>query len=643
MDTASTHGTLRAGVPPRLVAWAIVLAVLATWWTSLPAPFELDDHESILANATIRRFPSLDWLHPPASGGETVSGRPVLNLSFAINHALHGLDVRGFRLTNMFIHAAAALALFGIVRRTLARADRNDTAAREIALVVALIWALHPLQTAAVTYVVQRAESLAGLFYLLTLYGFIRAAERDDARPRWFVVSALACWLGVLTKETVATAPLVVFLYDRAFVSGSWRAAWRNNGRLHAMLVASWIAVAALALGHEGRGGSAGLDTSIAPVTYFLTQCEAIVRYVRLAFWPAGQVFDYGVPTVASVSEVWMQLALLAIAGGATVWLIVRNHAAGFAGACFFLLLGPSSSFVPVATQTMAEHRMYLALAPIVVVVVCGGRLTPLPKGIGALAAMLVMASLAIATVARNGVYRSEIALWRDTARKRPENPRAQHNLGRALHEAGEVEPAMAAFRRAIAVQPNHAFAHFSLGTILASRAEWEGAMKHLRAAVEADANDTAARMNLGRVLMQLGRDDEARVQFQAAVREDPHLAPAQRALGHLLAKVGELDGAAEAYQAALNVEPSVEAHFALGNLLARARRIDEAMTHYRSALELDSEHVGARNNLANALFVSRRFEEAAREYEEVLRRDPQNATVRENLAQARQLQGAVR
>lgn len=632
-----------AGWPSWLAATVIVLAVVATWGTSLPAPFELDDHESILTNATIRRFPSLDWLHPPATGGETVSGRPVLNLSFAINHALHGLDVRGFRLANMFIHAAAALALFGIVRRTLRRADRNDIVASDVALVVALIWALHPLQTAAVTYVVQRAESLAGLFYLLTLYGFIRATERDAAKPRWFAVAAVACWLGVLTKETVATAPVVILFYDRAFVSGAWRAAWQRNGRLHALLFASWIAVAASVLGHGGRGGSAGLDTSIAPGIYFLTQCEAVVRYLKLAFWPAGQVFDYGVPTVAAVSEVWMQLAFLVIAGGATVWLIVRNHAAGFAGACFFLLLAPSSSFVPVATQTMAEHRMYLALVPIVVMAVGGVRSLPLPKGIRVLGAMLVIASLAVATVTRNAVYHSEIALWSDTVRKRPENPRAQHNLGRALHEAGEVEAAMAAFRRAIAVQPNHAFAHFSLGTILASRAEWEEARKHLRAAVEADPNYTAARMNLGRVLMQLGHDEEARGQFQAAVRDDPNLASAQRALGHLLARAGELDGAAAAYQAALKVEPSVEAHFALGNLLARARRIDEAMTHYRAVLEIDSEHVGARNNLANALFVSRRFDEAAREYEEVLRRDPQNATVRENLAQARELQRAVR
>lgn len=605
MDTASINGT-RHRVSSWLSVFAIVIAVLATWWTSLPAPFELDDHESILTNATIRRFPSLDWLRPPATGGETVSGRPVLNLSFAINHALHGLDVRGFRLTNMLIHAAAALTLFGVVRRTLTRMNRGDAAANGVALAIALIWALHPLQTAAVTYVVQRAESLAGLFYLLTLYGFVRAAGGGAARSRWWVVSGLACWLGVLTKETVATAPLVVLLYDRAFVSGSWKAAWRQNGRLHALLFASWIAAAVCLFGSEGRGASAGLDTSIPPGIYFLTQCEAIVRYLRLALWPAGQVFDYGMPTVASVSEVWMQLVFLLIAGGVTAWLVVRNRAAGFAGACFFLLLAPSSSFVPVATQTMAEHRMYLALVPLVALVSCGVRLLPVPRGVCAGVAVLGIVSLAAATVARNGVYLSELALWSDTARKRPDNPRAQHNLGRALREAGEMEQAAAAFRRSIALQPDHAFAHFGLGAILASRAEWEEAKKHLRAAVAAE----------------------------------PHYAVAHLALGHVLVRTGEREAAMAAYEAALKLgAPSAEAHFALGNLLARARRIDEAMMHYRAALEIDPEDVGARNNLANALFVSRRFDEAAREYEEVLRRDPQNATVRENLAQARQAQ----
>ncbi len=646
------------------------MAVMATWWTSLPAPFELDDHSSILANETIRRFPSLDWTRPPATGGETVSGRPVLNFSFALDHAVHGLDVRGFRLTNVLIHAAAALVLFGIVRRTLIRAKRNETAASWTALAIALIWSLHPLQTAAVTYVVQRAESLAGVFHLLTLYGFIRGAANGTGRAGWFVVAALACGLGMLTKETVATAPLVVLLYDRAFVSGSFRAAWQGHGRVHAALFASWIPLVWLVFATEGRGGSAGFEAEIGPGVYFLTQCAAIVRYLRLAFWPAGQVFDYGAATTGSVSEVWMQLAFLLGAGAIALGLAVRNRAAGFLAVSFFLLLAPSSSFVPVATQTMAEHRMYLALAPIVALAAAGLRSLPGHPGLRAALAGLVVAGLAAATIARNAVHLSEVALWSDTVRKRPENARAQHNLGRALHEAGEFDEAASAFRRAIALQPNHALAHYSLGTILASRGEWQEALAHLRAAVEADTRHVHARINLGKVLMQLGRDEEARAQFEAVLRDDPAAAEARASLAGLAVKESRFDdaeryldeilreapeSASARYQLgilrekqgdraaaerelreAVRRDPSfAPAQLALGNLLARAGDLAGAAAAYQEALRVGPPSAETQFAWGNLLAKARRIDEAMVAYHAALAIDPAHVPARNNLANA--------
>ena len=256
-------------VPFALVAAGLVAAAAALVWGSvLAAPFVLDDASSIGDNATIRRLWPPDWLNPPGSVGETVGGRPVLNLSFALNHAVSGTDVRGYRAGNVLIHALAALTLFGLVRRML-RLSGSPDRAESFALAVALLWLLHPLQTAAVTYVVQRAESLCGLFYLLTLYTFLRGVEAcwsgaprapkearsavTDRRSRgsaraWLTRSVVTCTLGMGTKEVMASAPLVVFLCDRAFVAGSFAAAWRARRGYYLTLAATWLVLGFLVL-----------------------------------------------------------------------------------------------------------------------------------------------------------------------------------------------------------------------------------------------------------------------------------------------------------------------------------------------------------------------------------------------------------
>jgi hypothetical protein len=161
-----------------LAVACLVGAILAAYHNSFSGPFVFDDGPAILGNPTIRHLSALgEVLSPPREAGQTVGGRPMVNLSLAVNYALGGEDVRGYHIFNLIVHTLGALALFGIVRRTLLQPvlrERFGSAATPLALAVALLWAVHPLLTESVTYVIQRAESLMGLFYLLTLYCFIR-------------------------------------------------------------------------------------------------------------------------------------------------------------------------------------------------------------------------------------------------------------------------------------------------------------------------------------------------------------------------------------------------------------------------------------------------------------------------------------
>jgi tetratricopeptide (TPR) repeat protein len=485
--------------------------------------------------------------------------------------------------------------------------------ARPVALAVAALWSLHPLQTAAVTYIIQRAESLCGLLYLLTLYCFVRSV--DSPRPAsWRLAAFAACLAGMGTKEVMATAPLMVGLFDRVFVAGSWREAWRQRRGFHAVLMATWLLLGALVWSADNRGGSAGFATAVGAWPYLLTQCHAIVHYLRLALWPAPLVFDYGTPLFATIGAVLPQaLLLLALLAG-TAWALVKKPALGFPGAWFFLILAPSSSFIPVATQTIAEHRMYLPLAAVMILLVFGLRVL-----LGPDRAVIVCLGLALAggglTASRNRVYHSELALWSHTVAHRPQNARAHANLGVALVETGQLTEAVAQFEEALRLEPDNAAARLNLCDTLTTLNRAAEALTHGEAAVRAEPRSAGAHHNLARVLARLGRTAEAVNHYEVARQLEP-------------AAVDVAEGLAAA-------------HYALGNQAAARSDFAGAIGHYRRALAASPDHLAARANLGNALLVSGHLVDAIGEYREVLRRNPGDARVQENLMRALEMQRA--
>ena len=235
-----------------------------------------------------------------------MSGRPLLNLSLAINYAISGTAVWSYHALNLAIHVLAGLTLFAIVRRTLRRpvlAGRFGPSANALALAVSALWLWHPVQTESVTYLSQRAESLMGLFYLLTLYCFIRGAETNANGDRrlWFPLSVLACLAGIATKEVIVTAPVLVFLYDRTFISGSFAGAWRRHWPLYVALAATWLPLGCLMV--SPHHWAVGFGQGVAWWAYGLTECRVVVKYLLLAFWPHPLVFDYGMVVASRVAR----------------------------------------------------------------------------------------------------------------------------------------------------------------------------------------------------------------------------------------------------------------------------------------------------------------------------------------------------
>jgi protein O-mannosyl-transferase len=560
----------------------IALAALAVYHNTFSVPFLFDDSTSIVKdNPTIRHlWPVWRALAPP-SGGLTVSARPLVNLSLAINYAISGMSVWSYHAFNLIIHILAGVTLFGVLRRTflLPRLrGRFGRAHASLALGAALIWTVHPLQTESVTYVVQRAESLSGLFYLLTLYCVIRGAEAS--RPGiWYLAAVGSCLAGMASKEVMATAPLIVLLYDKVFLSGSFRSALRRRSGLYGALAATWGLLGWLAISAGGRGGTAGFEAGIVWWKYALTQFGAIVHYLRLSVFPHPLVLDYGRALVTRPIEIWPYAGLVLLLLASSVLALVRRPAAGFLGLWFFATLAPTSSVIPVATQTMAEHRMYLALAAVVVMAMAStyawwDRLLVKRKSSGSglrivvpgVALAIVVALLGSATIARNRDYRSALSIWQDTVHNRPNNPRAHANLGETLTALGKTGDAVTEFNRALEIDPDFVEAHSNLGMILAS----------------------------------LGRTEEAVSHYERALRINPNSAPAQYNLGMALAGMGRTEDAARHFERVLQIKPDFsDADYRLGVVLEGLGATTDAVKHYERAISLMPNNAGACNNLA--------------------------------------------
>jgi len=725
----------------------LVAAVVLCYWNSLGAPFLFDDDGAVVKNPTIRHLGSLDVLNPPANGS-TTTNRPVVNLSFAINYALSGERVWSYHALNVAIHALAALALLGIVRRTLAGPvlsvgaqtccalgdgrsksaplqGRSGAASRAVgagsgsappspasrlledapsllAFVIALLWALHPLQTETVVCIAQRTESLCALFYLLTLYCFIRAVESgrprgrslpagnersalseiackqaptsENGKPtqawRWLSLSVLACFLGMGAKEVMVTAPLVVLLYDRTFVAGGFAAAWRQRRTYYSSLAGTWLLLAWIMVRAGGaRGVGAGLGLGVSSWSYLLKQSEAIVLYLKLSFWPHPLVLDYGIGVVHSLAAVWWQAIVVLALLGLTIWALIRKPVAGFLGAWFFIILAPSSSVMPILTQTMAEHRMYLPLAGVVCLVAVtmyrwvGSRAT-WPMAVAAVV-------LGCVTVVRNHDYRDVVGFWADTVVQYPQNARAHNNLAWALVPQGRTAEANAQYARAVELQPDYVTGHYNWGVALLDQGRVVEAITQLETAVRLAPDHADAHVNLGNALLraqrtaeaiphyeaalrlqpgadvhydlglaflELGRTDEAIAQLRTAVQLNPALPDAHYQLAHLAERAGRLGDAERGYNQVLQLAPGhAGAHARLGLLLARSARLPAAVEHLRTAVRLAPADADAHAFLGIALLLQDQPREAIASFEESLRLRPDDARTRENLRLARE------
>lgn len=663
----------RRGLPFALIVATGVLV----YANSLQGPFIWDDETAIVTNPTIRQlWPLSGSLVPP---GETpMAGRPLANLTLAINYAAGVLNVGGYHVFNLLLHIGCALLIFVILRRTLrgrTLGTRFGESAGATALVASLLWMVHPLQSEVVNYVTQRTESLAALCLLLTLYSAIRA--RHDPSRFWSGLAVTCCALGMASKESMVIAPLVVVLYDRAFEFESLGDALRKRTRLYGGLAATWLLLAALVATTERSTVSLSSDAS---VTYLWNQLQMITAYLRLSVWPDALVLDYGLPQPLLFVDVTREAALVGTLLLAALAALVWWPRAGFLGAVFSLALAPTSSVLPILSEVGAERRMYVPMMAVSVLTAVlvrmfldrtmarmAGSGRRLPEIAGASVIIVSLVTCALTTVRRNGDFSDRLTLWKTVVDRRPHG-RARLSYGVALRDAGRSDDAIRELREAVIDYPD---AGYVLGTELFFAGEIDEASRALQRFIDEgrSQNFVPARSLLARALLAQGQLEGASEQYQSVLdlaptnldalsgladilfrqeryeeaagafrRISERLPTAQNEIrwGAALREAGRSDEAIPHFQMALELDPrSASAHLLLADLFLRGDRPRDTESHARAALELTPDDSGAHHILAIVLAMTGRLDEAVPHFRQASLLRPDDPLIRADLERA--------
>ncbi len=594
----------------RAIGPAVVVVVgLLAYSNAFHAGFVFDDPPHVVDAPSIG---------DPASyllGGAAYRAEPnraLAGLTFALNRRLLGPGPAGFHAVNVLIHLLNALLVHALVLLSFRAPRLRDSAlapwSRSVAFVAALLFVAHPIQTQAVTYVVQRLASLATTFYLLAvvLYARWRLAGISKGtgglrRAAGLGSALLTAVLAMKTKEIAFTLPAAVALYEALFFEGGW-------GKRVLALAPFVITLAIIPLGLVGLDRPLGeMLSDVAEVTrvqttqsrrdYATTEVVVVASYLRLLALPVGQNVDHDVPPHRSLLEprvaVSLGVLLALAAAGAWPWVASRGSWArrepdpaarlvSFGIAWFFLGLLVESSVIPIA-DVMFEHRVYLPSVGILVAVATGlgllaRRYAPSRPAAAAAAVGAALAlPLAVATWIRNEVWVDEVALWTDAAAKSPRKARPRNNLGVALGAAHREREALLQLQEAVRLDPGYARAHDNLGVVLSALGrDGEAEAEHLRAMALAP-RDPEPDYNLGCMRLEEGRYGEAAAWLERAlalqpghVRATVNLGAAWNGLGRFQDVVRLLSGAGPKVLS----QPEARLHlalarFELGDLVA--------------------------------------------------------------------------
>jgi tetratricopeptide (TPR) repeat protein len=581
---------------------------------------------------------------------------PLTWVSWSIDHMLWGDDLRGYKLGNIVLHGLNALLVLLLADRLLALAMPTAAARNRgvAAVVVALLFALHPLRVESVAWATERKDCLSGFFYLATILLYVRAATRPAGRRVVFALALGTYALALLAKVMSVSLPLVLValdFYPLRRVGWAGRDAGRGSLRavlieklLFILLAVPAVIVAPFAAEHAQALGSLhkyGLIDRLA------ISCFSLAFYVWKMLVPVRLSALYEMPPVVNEFEpqyVVAVVVVVVVVVGAVVAALRqprRFPAALVACWCYGACLGPVMGLVQVGPQIAADRYTYLSCigwamlvgGGILAVVQRGRRAAVVVVGVAGVASMLALAAM---TLRQCGFWADHRTLWAHAIDVDDDCAICHYNLGTALSDAGELPEAIPHFEDALRADPSFAKAAYNWGVVLADLGRAEDAVAKYRRAIEADSNYAAPHFNLAAMARERGEYDAAIKYYSRVIeltRKDIHAgerADALNALGSVLLRVGRYGDAGMRFEEALAINPNdADSRNHYGLALARLGLREQAIAQFQRALQLAPFHADAIGNLASALAAAGRHADAEDAFRRAIALAPESAAVR--------------
>jgi tetratricopeptide (TPR) repeat protein len=623
-----------------LLFFAIAFLIYSNTFES---PFNFDDDKRILENPDIRlKQLSLTGLLKAASGKKSARSRPVGNISFALNYYFHQYELFGYHLVNTFIHVVNGILLYLFLKITLKQVRIKFEHAEWIALFSALLWLANPVQTQSVTYIVQRLNSMAALFFLLSFIFYLngRLATKKGRRWAWFLGAALSWFLALGCKQNTAMLPFFIFLYEWYFFQDLNIDWLKRNLRYFIIVCAVFILVSFIYLGSSPLERLASIgDYSNKAFTIgerVMTEWRVVIYYLSLIILPhpSRLNLDYDFPLSYSLYNPFTtMLSLIGIIGLIilAVFLAKKQRLMSF---CIFWFLGNlviESSVIPLAL--IFEHRIYLPsmLICLVPVLLLFEYIKPKSLVVGVSCALILLFSYW--TFERNKVWRDRLTLWADCVKKSPNKARPYSSLGAAQKKLTMTAEALQNFRKALQLDPNFVDAHHNMGVMLEAQNEINEAIAHFHKALELAPGNIGSRNNLGVALLKQNKTKEAIPHLLIARQIDPDYAPVHYNLGVALSKQGRLDEAIESYANSLKINPNdPNAHVKMGDTLLMQGKPEQAIKHFHKALQLDPDNAEANLFLGSQLLNQGNRDEALEHLNRALGINPELAQAHNNV-----------
>jgi len=591
-----------------LTAALLSIGIGAAYSNSLSVGFEFDDVYLLTNNPSIRSLRNIPrFFYDPftlTTVRENADLRPVLQITYALNHAISGLRPWSYHAVNMVLHLVAALLVFRIVRDHLWPGPALVPAA------AALFFALAPLNSQTLDYMSARSALLCTTLYLAAFWCVLR-------RRQW--PAALLHALALLTKAIAVTLPAVIVAYDFLY---------RDRARCPTVLgyVRDWRRVVRLVLAPVVLDLAYLLyrrlllppwvsetfhQSFTTPWLWFMSEWSAQLYYVRLFLWPDALSIDHDFPYAFSFFQARAWLALCVIVAWIAVALrsAARRPLVAFATLWFFITLAPESSFAPLA-EVVNDHRPYIASSLGLSVLLAwliheaSSRLRERQQPAFVLACLVLCAVTIPITRHRNWQWQDSVRLWTDAAEKGPGNGRAWMNAGLALMARGQLAEARRHFERARASNPGYAYVYMNISVLEAHEGHLDAALRAADEAVRLNPGLAPAHYYRGRVLEKVGRTEEAAAAYEQALAIDPRHLEASNALARLTPNGAS--GAEALMQSGLDA-------------LYAQRKPEEAAAYFRKVLDRNPTHYGATYQLAEALDASGHGDEAQRLWATVL------------------------